>query len=250
MPGIATDPPLFTFDGVRVDGPGVRTLVERLDGSLPDGGVTVVAGPSGSGKSTLLRLCNRLVVPTRGRVLFRGLDVAGIDPRRHRRRVGMVFQRPTPFAGTVADNLRVASPDLDRAGALDALRRADLDESFLDRDSGELSGGEAQRMCLARTLVTRPEVLLMDEPTSALDPRSAKVLEELARGLAASGVPVVWVSHDPAQLRRLADWVVVLMRGRIAHQGPPGDLRGAPGEVAEFLSGPGSDGSPGDGGHG
>lgn len=105
-------------------------------------------------------------------------------------------------------------------------------------------------MCLARTLVTRPEVLLMDEPTSALDPRSAKVLEELARGLAASGVPVVWVSHDPAQLRRLADWVVVLMRGRIAHQGPPGDLRGAPGEVAEFLSGPGSDGSPGDGGHG
>ncbi len=221
MPGIATAPALFTFDGVRVDGPGGRTLVECLDGALPDGGVTVIAGPSGSGKSTLLRLCNRLVVPSRGRVLFRGDDLAGLDPLRLRRRVGMVFQRPTPFAGTVADNLRVAEPDLDDASAVAALERADLDGSFLDRDAGELSGGEAQRMCLARTLVTGPEVLLMDEPTSALDPRSSKVLEELARGLADSGVSVLWVSHDLEQLRRLATWVVVLEAGRIAKQGPP-----------------------------
>ncbi len=221
MPGIATAPALFTFDGVRVDGPGGRTLVECLDGALPDGGVTVIAGPSGSGKSTLLRLCNRLVVPSRGRVLFRGDDLAGLDPLRLRRRVGMVFQRPTPFAGTVADNLRVAEPDLDDASAVAALERADLDGSFLDRDAGELSGGEAQRMCLTRTLVTGPEVLLMDEPTSALDPRSSKVLEELARGLADSGVSVLWVSHDLEQLRRLATWVVVLEAGRIAKQGPP-----------------------------
>lgn len=196
-------------------------MVGCLDGRLPDGGITVVAGPSGSGKSTLLRLCNRLVAPTRGRVLFRGDDVAGLDPRRLRRRVGMVFQRPTPFAGTVADNLRVAAPDLGRAAAAAVLERADLDGSFLDRDAGGLSGGEAQRMCLARTLVANPEVLLMDEPTASLDPRSSRVLEELALGLAASGVPVVWVSHDRGQILRLADSVVVLDAGRIVAQGPP-----------------------------
>ncbi len=201
----------------------------------------MVAGPSGSGKSTLLRLCNRLVVPTSGRVLFRGDDVADLDPRRLRRRVGMVFQRPTPFDGTVADNLHVAAPGLDDAAAVAALERADLDGSFLGRDAGELSGGEAQRMCLARTLVTDPEVLLMDEPTSALDPRSSKVLEELAIGLAASGVPVVWVSHDLDQLRRLATWVVVLVAGHIAHQGTPSSLGAAIPEVQAFLAGAGDD---------
>jgi putative ABC transport system ATP-binding protein len=181
--------------------------------------VTVVAGPSGAGKSTLLRLCNRLEVPTTGCVRFRGDDVATLDPLRLRRRVGMVFQRPTPFAGTVRDNLVVAEPELSDETAADALERAELDLSFLDRPGHELSGGEAQRLCLARTLVTGPEVLLMDEPTSALDPRATRALERLARALADDDVPVIWVTHDLAQMRRLADRVMVLVGGRIAHEG-------------------------------
>ncbi len=197
--------------------------------------MTVVAGPSGAGKSTLLRLCNRLEVPTSGRICFRGDDVAGLDPRHLRRRVGMVFQRPTPFAGTVRDNLHVAEPELTDAAAADALERAELERSFLDRPAHELSGGEAQRLCLARTLVTRPEVLLMDEPTSALDPQATGALERLGRRFADTGVPVLWVTHDLAQMRRLADRVLVLVDGRIAHDGALATLDDASPAVRSFL---------------
>jgi putative ABC transport system ATP-binding protein len=179
----------------------------------------VVVGPSGAGKSTLLRLCNRLEAPTSGTVRFRGDDVASLDPLALRRRVGMVFQRPTPFPGTVRDNLMVAAPGLDDGAAKEVLGRADLPPRFLDRPAHELSAGEAQRVCLARTLVTAPEVLLMDEPTSSVDPRSRRALEEMTRALATDGVPVLWVTHDHGQARRLADHVIVLSAGRIDYAG-------------------------------
>jgi putative ABC transport system ATP-binding protein len=200
--------------------------------------VTVLVGPSGSGKSTLLRCCNRLEVPESGRVCFRGDDVGGLDPLHLRRRVGMVFQRPTPFSGTVADNLHVAEPGLtDHAGEL-ALERVGLGGAFLGRDARELSGGEAQRVCLARTLVTRPEVVLMDEVTSSVDPAATRGLEGLARALAATGVPVVWVTHDLEQMHRLADHVLVVIDGRIVHAGRADALVGdAPADVRAFLDG-------------
>ena len=117
--------------------------------------MTVIVGPSGAGKSSLLRLCNRLEVADGGTVRFHGEDVAAMDPLALRRRVGMVFQAPTPFAGTVLDNLRRRrGADLDTAGRRRCSRRVELDPAFLDRPASELSGGEAQRMCLARTLVT------------------------------------------------------------------------------------------------
>jgi putative ABC transport system ATP-binding protein len=170
----------------------------------------------------MLRLCNRLEVPTTGRVLLDGDDVAGLDPLRLRRRVGMVFQRPVVFAGTVADNLAVAVPGESPAGEARAgrfravLERVGLDPSFLDRTADDLSGGEAQRVCIARALLTDPEVLLMDEPTSALDPAHRLVVEARARALADAGRPVVWVTHDLAQARRLADRTVVLVGGTVA----------------------------------
>ena len=168
---------------------GERTVLDRVDAEIPAAGITVVVGPSGSGKSTLLRLCNRLVAPTAGRVLFRGQDLAELEPLGHRRRVGMVFQQPTPFGGSVRDNLRVASADAGEELMVRALERAHLSRAFLDRPAGELSGGESQRACLARTLVTGPEVLLMDEPTSALDEAASGALEALARELADDGRP-------------------------------------------------------------
>jgi putative ABC transport system ATP-binding protein len=129
----------------------------------------------------------------------------------------MVFQRPTPFPGTVRDNLQVACPGAgdDQLGA--ALARAALDASFLDRVADELSGGESQRMCLARTLVTEPQVLLMDEPTSALDTEATGFLEELACDLAAAAqpVPILWVTHDTAQVDRIADRRLVVEAGKV-----------------------------------
>ena len=207
---------LFSFEDVVVE-VGSARILDGVTAAVPATGVTCLVGRSGSGKSTLLRLCNRLEVATAGVVRFHGDDVLALDPLEHRRRVGMVFQRPTPFPGTVRDNLLVARPDADDGALVHALERAALGSAFLDRVADELSGGEAQRVCLARTLVTEPEVLLMDEPTSALDEEATRVLEELACGLACSAeaVPVLWVTHDRNQVDRIADGRLVVEDGRV-----------------------------------
>ncbi|KKC03340.1 glycine/betaine ABC transporter [Mycobacterium nebraskense] len=214
---------MFEFLDVVVERQGVRAL-DGLTAAIPGRGVTAVFGPSGSGKSTLLRLCNRLEVPTSGTVSFYGKDVAGIDPLWLRRRVGMCFQRPTPFPGTVADNLRVADPDASDARMRDTLARVGLAGSWLDRDATALSGGEAQRMCLARTLMAQPQVLLLDEPTSAVDSEAVGVIERAVRDLAADGVPALWVTHDSAQVERAADRVLQIGRGRSLGLGPVGSV--------------------------
>jgi len=207
---------LFEFEHLSVRGFDDAWRLHDVNGSIPAAGVTALVGPSGSGKSTLLRCCNRLEAPTQGVVRFHGLDIAELDVLALRRRVSMVFQRPTPFSGTCRDNLRVADPEIDdtRAGAL--LARVRLGPEFLDRNATQLSGGEAQRLCLARSLAVEPEVVLMDEVTSSLDPTARRALEELARSLADDGVPIVWVTHDLGQVRRLADTTLVVVRGHIA----------------------------------
>src|SRR4051812_3313167 len=193
---------LFAFESVCVAGNNGTWRLNGATGTIIDRGITALVGPSGSGKSTLLRCCNRLEAPTSGVVRFRGNDVTTLDPLTLRRRVGMGFQRPTPFPGTCLDNLRVADPTITKEAATALLARARLDESFLGRNATQLSGGEAQRLCLARSLAAQPEVVLMDEVTSSLDPTARVALEELARDLAADGVPIVWVTHDIAQVNR------------------------------------------------
>jgi putative ABC transport system ATP-binding protein len=215
---------LFDFDHVGVERDGARVLHD-VSASVPDRGITVIAGPSGAGKTTLLRLCNRLEVPSAGVVRFRGRDVAALDPLWLRRRVGMVFQQPTLFGGTLRDNLAVARPDGDDEAYVRALRAAALDPALLDRSAATLSGGEAQRACLARTLVTAPDVLLLDEPTSALDAEPRTAFERLAVELSAGGMPMLWVTHDLAQLRRIADHVLVVRAGTVAYGGDVAGLR-------------------------
>jgi putative ABC transport system ATP-binding protein len=208
--------PLFEFTHVSVRGAGDQWRLRDVNGRIPAAGVTAVLGPSGSGKSTLLRCCNRLEAPAEGTVAFRGTDVARLDVLQLRRRVAMVFQRPTPFPGTGRDNLLAADPNLDDDRGAALLERVRLDPDFLDRNATELSGGEAQRLCLARALVVSPEVVLMDEVTSSVDPVTTRALEDLARSLAEGGTPVVWVTHDLAQARRLADAMLVVVHGHIA----------------------------------
>jgi putative ABC transport system ATP-binding protein len=203
--------PLFSLEDVTVAGVE-RPRLTDVSLALDDGGITVLQGPSGSGKSTLLRLLNRLEAPDAGTVRYRGDDLATHDVLAHRREVGMVFQVPVLFPGTIADNLAVAQP-VDPPAQL--LERAGLPASFLEREADTLSGGEAQRACLARALGTRPRVLLMDEPTSALDHDAVQVIERLARSLADDGVPIVLVTHDREQAARLGDRVVVLHEGRL-----------------------------------
>jgi putative ABC transport system ATP-binding protein len=214
------------FEAVHVTSDDGATLLRGVDVTVCPGRVTVLAGPSGAGKSTLLRVGNRLEVPSGGVVRFHGTDTGTLDPRELRRRVGMVFQKPVVFGGTVRDNLRVADAGADDAALGAELERAGLDPALLDRVADDLSGGEAQRVCIARALLTRPEVLLMDEPTSALDPENRHGIEALARELAAEGLGILWVTHDLAQARRLGDEVVVLVDGRNAD----------PDEAARYLA--------------
>jgi putative ABC transport system ATP-binding protein len=227
---VVTDDPSpgsgFRFEDVivRADAPQPRrgeergppiTILAGIDLVIGRGRLTVLAGPSGSGKSTLLRLCNRLEVPTSGRVLLDDRDLAELDPLLLRRRAAMIFQRPVVFAGTALDNLRVARPGISPDGAASALAGVGLDPSFVDRQADDLSGGEAQRLCIARSLLTDPEILLMDEATSALDVDARLTIEQLTRALADRGLTVVWVTHDLEQAERLADRLVVVVDGRI-----------------------------------
>jgi putative ABC transport system ATP-binding protein len=207
---------LLRFDAVSFSASSGTELLHRVDLGVDRGAVTVLAGPSGAGKSTLLRLGNRLEVPSEGRVRFKGTDLTALDPQQVRRSVGMIFQRPIPFPGSVRSNLAVADASASDSAFVAVLRRVGLDPTMLDRVADDLSGGEAQRMCIARTLLTQPEVILMDEPTSSLDPENRIGIEDLAREVAHEGIGVVWVSHDLSQVQRIADRIEVLIDGRNA----------------------------------
>lgn len=206
---------LFEFEDVLVEGADGTRILEIDHVAIPEDGITVIVGPSGAGKSTLLRLCNRLGNPTRGTIRFRGNDLDDLDVLELRRTVGVVFQQPVLFGGTGLDNLAVADSEIDEQRGRSLFEEVGLDTGFLSQRVDDLSGGEAQRLCLARTLATGPSVLLMDEPTSSLDPAATGVLEGLARRLADRGVPVLWVTHDVDQVHRLADRVMVIVDHRL-----------------------------------
>jgi putative ABC transport system ATP-binding protein len=199
------------------------TVLDGVSASFLAGRCTAVAGPSGAGKSTLLRLLDRLLEPTSGQVLFHGRPLPSYDVLEVRRRVGLVQQAPVVLGATVLTDLRTGRPELSPNDALALLVRAGLPAMPLERATADLSGGEAQRLCLARALAVGPEVLLLDEPTSALDAVSAQAVERVVRALVADGLSAVLVSHDLRQARRLADDVVVLERGKVVETGPAAD---------------------------
>ena len=213
---------MLTVQDVVVERGAVRVL-DRVSATFAAGRCTVVAGPSGAGKSTLLRLLDRLAEPTSGRVLLHDRPLASYDVLALRRRVGLVQQAPVLLGDTVLDDLRVAAP-VTPPEAVALLDRAGLVGLPLDRRTSSLSGGEAQRLCLARALAVGPEVLLLDEPTSSLDAAAALAVEHVVRALVADGLAAVLVSHDLRQARRLADDAVILSGGRVVEAGPVGDV--------------------------
>ncbi len=209
-------PPLATEHLTRVvDG---ETLVADVSIEVRAEEVFVVFGPSGSGKSSLLRLLNRLDEPTGGTVYLDGTDYRTIDPRTLRRRVGWVPQRPTLIEGTVAENVAwgptLRDEPVDEARLHELLDRLGL-SGFADRDADRLSGGEAQRVAIARTLFNDPDVVLLDEPASSLDAAAADRVESLlADVMAAYALTAVLVTHDADRARRLGHRGVRLRDGR------------------------------------
>jgi putative ABC transport system ATP-binding protein len=201
-----------------------KVLVEDATFEVRTGEVLAIVGPSGSGKSSLLRLLNRLDEPTSGTVYVEGIDYRQIPPRELRRKLGMVNQRPYLFPGTVEENLRFGP--LQRGESLSQecieqlLAQVGL-KGYASRNVANLSGGEAQRVSVARTLANSPLVLLLDEPTSALDETSKLDVESSIQNVVRNqGLTCVLVTHDTAQAARLAERALLLEAGRVVRQGP------------------------------
>lgn len=215
---------MFTLSGVDVvrDGTGV---LQKVSVEMPRGGLTVLTGPSGAGKTTLLRLLTRLEETTSGRVLFDGVPLTEVDVLALRRRVGLVGQHPVLLCDTVASEIRVGREDLDDEQARGLLARVGLPATSLERSTAGLSGGEMQRLCLARALALTPEVLLLDEPTSHLDTASSAAIHAVLTGHRDHGGTVAVVSHDLDWIVPAADHVVVLSGGRVVESGPPQQVR-------------------------
>jgi putative ABC transport system ATP-binding protein len=207
---------------------GSMLLLGGVSFRLGRGQVLAVLGPSGAGKSTLLRLLNRLDEPSAGEVLLHGEDFRSLDPRALRRRIGMVMQRPFLFPGTARFNIAYGPAQhgisLSTAQVADLLRQVGL-AGYADRDVATLSGGEAQRISIARALANEPEVLLLDEPTSALDPEAKESIERLLAELVRERhATCVWVTHDLAQAARVADLVLKIEAGKAIAFGTPQEL--------------------------
>jgi putative ABC transport system ATP-binding protein len=208
-------------------------IVDDVTVDVRTGEVLVVVGASGAGKSSFLRLLNRLDEPTGGTVRLEGIDYRQIPPRELRRRVGMVTQTAYLFPGTIADNLRFGplqqGIELPPKSIEALLIQVGL-AGRAEEDITHLSGGEAQRVSVARALATTPEILLLDEPTSALDAEAKGEVEKLILTVARQNrLTSVWVSHDLGQATRVADRVMVMNKGRLEKIGAPSEVINAEG---------------------
>lgn len=209
---LASDLPI-EFTDVNIDRGG-RRILSRLSLVIRAGAPTICIGPNGSGKTTLLRAAMGLIVPSSGRLSWGGR--AQSPPLRR----AIVFQRPVMFRRSVFGNLyyALASADVPRRErqrrADELLSLVDL-EGLGDRPARRLSGGEQQRLAIARALAREPRVLFLDEPTASLDPAATKAVEDLIRAVSTGGVKVVMTTHDLGEARRLAGDIVLLRQGEI-----------------------------------
>jgi phosphate transport system ATP-binding protein len=216
--------PVFELEGITVSYAGQPAVA---DVSMPiyHKQITAIIGPSGCGKSTLIRTLNRMndLIPSAsvdGRVMYHGEDLYGenVDPVEVRKRIGMVFQKPNPFPKSIYDNVAFGPRILGMDGNMDehveqALRRAALWDEVKDRmdtNAFGMSGGQQQRLCIARCVAVNPDVILMDEPCSALDPISTAKIEDLMFELKEQ-FSIVIVTHNMQQAARVSDLTAFLI---------------------------------------
>jgi tungstate transport system ATP-binding protein len=218
---------------------GGKVLLDNVSFSLPRGGLMALVGPNGSGKSLTLRLCHGLLTPTSGQVSWAiPSDMAGW--RRH----AMVFQKPVMLRRSARANIvhALAAVGMDRRAremrSNMALERFGM-RDFAGLPARLLSGGEQQRLAIARAWAMSPEILFLDEPTSQLDPGATRQIEEMLVTLKTEGVTLVMASHDMGQVRRIADRVLFLNRGRLVEDTPTRIFFDAPssGDARAFVSG-------------
>ncbi|HJB88939.1 MAG TPA: amino acid ABC transporter ATP-binding protein [Candidatus Blautia excrementigallinarum] len=226
---------------------GSNQVLDGITTDICQGEVVVVVGPSGSGKSTFLRSLNLLEVPTGGKILFEGTDITDpkVDINRHRQKIGMVFQRFNLFPHkTVKENIMLAPVTLKLMTKEEASAKAD---ELLERvglpDKADtypemLSGGQMQRIAIARALAMNPDVMLFDEPTSALDPEMVGEVLELMKELAQSGMTMVVVTHEMGFAREVGTRVLFIDDGKIQEENTPEEFFSNPKNprLKDFLS--------------
>jgi tungstate transport system ATP-binding protein len=226
----------MTVDGLTFEVAG-KTLLAGLGFTLHKGGVTAVIGPNGAGKSLTLRYCHGLITPTSGTVTW-GNTPSGRHPKRH----AMVFQRPVMLRRSALANvihaLAASGADDARARAGAALERFGLG-ALADRPARLLSGGEQQRLAIARAWALGPELMFLDEPTSQLDPGATRQIEEMILALAAEGMTILLTTHDLGQARRLSQRVLFLHKGRLVEDAPTDRFFSSPAtaEARAFIAG-------------
>jgi tungstate transport system ATP-binding protein len=200
-----------------------RTLIEDVSITLDGRGITAVMGANGAGKSLMLRLLHGLLKPTCGTITWGGQPMDDTI----RARQAMVFQRPTMLRRSAADNLRFVLARLLRTER-DARVAALISEAKLEHAASTparlLSGGEQQRLAIARARAVEPELLFLDEPAASLDPAATQTVEEFVRDIHNEGIKVILVTHDVGQAKRLADDVLFLNRGRVVEQAPASEF--------------------------
>ncbi|MDI3469775.1 MAG: Tungstate ABC transporter, ATP-binding protein [Pseudolabrys sp.] len=213
------------------------TILDRLSLTVGAGAPTVLIGPNGAGKTTALRLMAGLMAPTSGRITWGGRP--DVPARR-----AIMFQKPAMLRRSAGGNLRYALnaagiPRRDYAGRIHELLALVGLDGLERRPARRLSGGEQQRLALARALAGDPAVLLLDEPTASLDPAATKTIEDVIRAVAAKGAKVVMSTHDLGQARRLGGDIVLLHRGRLLETGPAATFFTSPQTEAAriFLAG-------------
>jgi tungstate transport system ATP-binding protein len=225
------------FEDVTVTA-GAVTVLDRLSFIIQPGAPTVLIGPNGSGKTTLLRVAMGLLPASRGRVTWDG--IADVPPVRR----AIVFQRPAMLRRSAEANIRYALSaahvprERHDARVTELLALVGL-ESVASRPARRLSGGEQQRLALARALACDPTVLFLDEPTANLDPAATKAVEDIVRAVAARGIKVVMATHDLGEARRLAGDVVFLHRGHAVETAAAEEFFLSPktGEARTFIAG-------------
>jgi len=234
--------PAIRFRGVNYSAAGVQIL-KNITGIFPKGKITALVGPSGAGKSTLFRLCNGLKSPDSGEIYIDEKIITDYDPAALRRKVGIALQNAPMVDGTVMDNLglpkKLKGERLSEREAFQLLSLVGLEERFLYHPAKELSGGQRQKVSIARTLVNRPEILLLDEITSSLDQVSAHEIEELILRINGEfGTTILWITHQLEQAIRVGHYTWVMMDGEIVACGEISLLRSPADErVKRFVKG-------------
>lgn len=205
-------------------------ILKNITGSFPRGRITTLVGPSGAGKTTLLKLCNGLISSTSGQVFVNHKPIESFHPSILRRHVGIALQHAPMISGNVFDNLslplELQGKKLDEKSAITFLNDVGLDKHLLHRKTTELSGGQKQKVSIARTLINRSEILLLDEITSALDPTSLREIEELIVQINHKyEVTIIWITHHVEQALSIGDYTWVLKDGELIEAGESELLR-------------------------